>query len=81
MKVKVRLFAAPREALQRGEIEQELPSGTTVGQLLERLTLQYPALRSYAAGLKAAVNCRYAQVESELHDGDEVAFLPPLGGG
>ncbi len=81
MKVKVKLFAAPREALQCGEIEQELPSGTSVGQLLEHLTQQYPALRSYAAGLKMAVNCRYAQCADELHDGDEVACLPPVGGG
>jgi len=81
MKVKVKLFAAPREALQRGEIEQELPSGTTVGGLMQRLVLDYPALRSYVAHMKLAVNCRYAQAEAELHDGDEVACLPPVGGG
>jgi molybdopterin converting factor small subunit len=31
--------------------------------------------------MKVAVNRRYAQTGAELHDGDEVACLPPVGGG
>ena len=81
MRVKVKLFAAPREALQRGEVEQELPAGTSVGGLMEQLALHYAALRPYVTSVKVAVNRRYARSADELHDGDEVALLPPVGGG
>jgi molybdopterin synthase catalytic subunit len=38
-----------------------------------------PAL-SAAPGL-VAVNHTYVQPDFELHDGDEVAFIPPVSGG
>ena len=31
--------------------------------------------------LKVAVNLQYAETETEVKDGDEVAFLPPFCGG
>jgi len=81
MKVKVKFFAAPREALSKSEVEQELPPGATVGVLLERLSRDYPVLRSYIEGMRVAVNHRYAAGEAQLADGDEIACLPPVGGG
>ncbi|MCR4407456.1 MAG: MoaD/ThiS family protein [Anaerolineae bacterium] len=64
-----------------GEIEQVLPAGATVGELLDALTAQYPVLVPYAGFIRVAVNRVYAGREAELHDGDEVAWLPPVGGG
>jgi molybdopterin converting factor small subunit len=29
----------------------------------------------------AAVNSEYRSADTQLHDGDEVAFLPPIAGG
>jgi len=81
IRVRVRFFAGPREAIGTGEVEQELPPGSTVGQLMGLLTERYPALRSYACFIKVAVNRKYATPETELRDGDEVACLPPVGGG
>lgn len=81
MKVKVRFFAAPREAVGTGEIEQVLPAGSTVGELIDTLTKKYPVLVPYAGFIRVAVNRVYAGREAELHDGDEVAWLPPVGGG
>jgi molybdopterin synthase sulfur carrier subunit len=81
MRIQVKFFAAPREALQREQVELELPSGVRVRELLERLSSEYPALRTYVGGIKVAVNHKYSALEDELHDGDEVACLPPVGGG
>jgi MoaD family protein len=81
MKVKVRLFAAPREAVGIGEIEQELLVGATVKELIDLLMEKYPVLGSYAGFIRVAVNRVYVGRETELHDGDEVAWLPPVGGG
>ena len=79
--VRVRFFAAPREALGRGEMEMGVPPGTTVGELVDLLTEEYPVLRPYTRFISVAVNRAYVGMQTELHDGDEVACLPPVGGG
>ena len=81
MRVRVRFFAEAREALGRAEIERELPCGTTAGELAAQLVRDFPSLRSQMANMKMAVNCKYARAGTELQDGDEVACLPPVGGG
>ena len=79
--IKVRFFAAPREALGKGEMEVTLPAGSTAADLIEHLKQEYPVLRAYTRFLSVAVNKAYVGWETELHDGDEVACLPPVGGG
>jgi molybdopterin converting factor subunit 1 len=81
MKVRVKFFAAPREAMGIGEIERELPPGSTVEELMDSLMNEYPLLRSYVSLAKVAVNRSYVGMQTELHDGDEIAYLPPVGGG
>jgi molybdopterin converting factor subunit 1 len=81
IRVKVKFFAGPREALGMGEIEMMVPKGTRVSDLIERLVDEYPVLASYARFLNVAVNRAYVSMQRELHDGDEVACLPPVGGG
>lgn len=81
MKVQVKFFAAPREAIGTGAIEKELPAGTTVEELIGILTDEYPTLRAYTRFISVAVNRAYVGMQTELHDGDQVACLPPVGGG
>lgn len=49
--------------------------------LLQRLISDYPKLAAYAPHLMVAVNTEYADKDSLLHAGDEVAFIPPVSGG
>ena len=74
MKVKVRLFAGLRE--RAGYAERELSS-------VERVADVWPALSlgDEPDGLLYAVNRTYADGESKLADGDEVALIPPVSGG
>jgi len=81
MTVRIKFFAAPREAIGAGEIEKELAVGATVSKLMELLVEEYPALRAYIRSIRVAVNRVYADMQTELHDGDQVACLPPVGGG
>jgi molybdopterin converting factor subunit 1 len=81
IRVRIRFFAAPREALGTGEIEQEIPAGTTAGGLIDLLAKEYPALRPYVRYISVAVNRVYVEMQTALRDGDEVACLPPVGGG
>ena len=81
IKVKVKFFAAPREAIGTVAIEKELAPGTTVEELIEMLTDEHPVLRAYVQFISVAVNRAYVGMQTELRDGDEVACLPPVGGG
>ena len=77
--VHVRLFASYREAAGTARLETPLPTGSRVGELLELLAQRIPVLKA-AKGM-IAVNQTYVGTDVELHDGDEVAFIPPVSGG
>jgi molybdopterin synthase sulfur carrier subunit len=81
MRVRVRLFAALREALGRGEIEMDLPEGATAEDAWGRVTAAAPALAGRRPSLSASVNRRSAPFDTALEDGDEVVFIPPVSGG
>ncbi len=81
MRVKIKLFGGPREALGTKELDWEIDTGMTAGQLLSDLVEGYPVLGSYAAAVRIAVNRRYADPGTELFEGDEVACIPPVSGG
>lgn len=77
--VQVRLFASARECVGAAHLSQTLPAGATVGDLSARLYDSYPGLQNLR--LRLAVNTAYADLSTELHDGDELACIPPVGGG
>jgi sulfur-carrier protein len=79
VKVKVSFFAQSREIVGRGQMEFEIQEGEVVSSLLRRLRSQFHDL--LAMQVMVAVNNEYVTDECELHDGDEVAIIPPLSGG
>ena len=83
MKVQVRYFASLREALGAAEAV-ELPAGSTVAALRERLAAR-GGEHARVLGRGRAVRCALDQVMSHddavLGDGTEVAFFPPVTGG
>ena len=76
MVVTIRLFAMLRERAGAGEIELDLPEGARVRDALDRLD-------DLAGGLPLvmAINRDYADADSELRAGDELALIPPVSGG
>jgi molybdopterin converting factor subunit 1 len=81
MRVNLLYFASFREASGRPEENRELPEGTRVRQLWERVASELPRLGAFPAMPPAAVNHEYVDGDRVLRDGDEVAFLPPVAGG
>lgn len=79
MYIQVRFFAAAREQVGEGQIQVELPDGATVQNLIDILFQKYPNLSTMR--LRFAVNTAYVGPETLLHDGDQVACIPPVGGG
>lgn len=81
MRVRVRLFAALREATGRGEVLMDLREGATPEDAWRDLAKDAPALESRRTSLTASVNRRYAAFDTPLREGDEVVFIPPVSGG
>lgn len=79
--VKVRFFASLRDFAGTAEVEVETRGPSTVLDLFETLKLRYPGLQRYESSVLVAVNEEYAQWESPVKTGDEVAFFPPVSGG
>jgi molybdopterin converting factor small subunit len=42
---------------------------------------EFPALADYERSISTALNADYARMDAEVHDGDEIGFLPPVSGG
>ncbi|HEX8733127.1 MAG TPA: molybdopterin converting factor subunit 1 [Ktedonobacterales bacterium] len=81
MRVRVRYFAALREAVGVAEETFELPADATVAQARALLAERRPELAALLPACAAAVDRAYAQAETPLREGAELAFIPPLGGG
>jgi molybdopterin synthase catalytic subunit/molybdopterin converting factor small subunit len=76
VRVTVRLFAGLRERGGAAERDLELPDHARVADVWAEL-----GLGDEPAGLLYAVNRGYVERDRPLHDGDEVALIPPVSGG
>jgi molybdopterin synthase sulfur carrier subunit len=95
VKVTVRSIALIKSLLGQGELQVELPAGTTVDDLLGHLAaargselaahLAKPAEASAHAPLRVMVNGRdiaaLADRQTVLEDGDDVLVFTPIAGG
>jgi molybdopterin converting factor subunit 1 len=81
MNIRLRYFAAFRETTGKNEEALTLRDMATVADARALLLERYPRLRPLMPRAVCAVNHRYVPPESVLHEGDELAFIPPVGGG
>jgi len=81
VRVTVKLFARLRDIAGTPELVRQLAPGATIGVLWHELARDFPGLAPYERSISSALNADYARMDASLHDGDEVAFLPPVSGG
>jgi molybdopterin synthase catalytic subunit len=81
VQVIVKLFGAVREAAGAKELSVELPVGARARDVWDRLVSDYPVVEGFAGRIAVSVNLEVMDFDTELRDGDEVAFLPPVSGG
>lgn len=77
MSIHIKYFASLRDQLGRAEDVFNPPEGITVGGIWTALWPERPL----PPNTLTAVNMEYAGLEQTVHDGDEVAFFPPVTGG
>ena len=78
VRIRLRLFAGLREQAGTASQEVDLPDGSLVCDVWERLE---PALGTAPPGVLYALNREYVDEDHPLADGDELALIPPVSGG
>jgi molybdopterin converting factor subunit 1 len=81
MYITVRLFALLREKAGTDTVHLQIPESTRVAQALEVLQDQHPVLQPYLARVRLSLQMQFVDTEAILHEGDELALIPPVSGG
>ena len=82
MTVRIRAFARMRELLGEGDFELDVREGATVADVWDALRARKREIDKLASSTRIARNGRVVPLLNEtVRDGDEIALLPPVGGG
>jgi len=81
IKITVKLFASYQEVYGVPELLLELPQGTEVVAVMERLIAEKPQLEHLRDITRFGVNLQFVEASTVLHDRDEVVLIPPVSGG
>lgn len=81
MTVRVVAFARVREMLGAAESTVTLADGARASDAWSELARRVPALAALSRSTRVALNGSLVPLDEPLHDGDELALLPPSGGG
>jgi sulfur-carrier protein len=81
MNISVRFFARARDLVGSESVQLTCPEAATVGDLKRLLVERHPALDPIVGSLLIAVDRDFADENSVLSEGAEVACFPPVSGG
>ena len=78
--IRLKCFSQVKYALGKNEIIFKLKNGVFTDEL-EKIVRKKAEGKLNDVTLSTAVNKKYISKNTELKDGDEVAFIPPVQGG
>ncbi|MBV8072024.1 MAG: molybdenum cofactor biosynthesis protein MoaE [Acidobacteriaceae bacterium] len=81
MQVRVLFFGVLKDIVGTAEETLQVSPGMTMASLFEGYAERFATLRNRQSSILLARNQEFSTPETELSDGDEVAFLPPVSGG
>jgi len=81
MNVHVRLFAALAEGAGVRTLSLQVPAESTARTIRDLIASRFPRVQGLCDRSALAVNAEYVDADRPLHDGDEVALVPPVSGG
>jgi molybdopterin synthase catalytic subunit len=81
MRVQVLFFGQLKDLTGRPGESLPLADHATLQDVLAHYSEKYPSIHKLARSLALSINQEYAAHDAALHDGDEVALLPPVSGG
>ncbi len=78
IKVRLLFFGPLAEKLNQRTIDLSLLHGTTINQIIERFELNSMISDGLVVALDGDIG---VDLETQVHDSSEIAFLPPVSGG
>ena len=81
MRIRLLLFAQYRDVAGTGEVDLNVPAGSTAGDVIRILRSSGGGYAHLPEAPAVAVNMEYTSLATAIRDGDELALLPPLAGG
>ncbi|MBI3753383.1 MAG: molybdopterin converting factor subunit 1 [Deltaproteobacteria bacterium] len=83
MAIKVKFFAMLKTKTGKEEANLTVPDGISFDKLKDILKKEFPALAEFIdrKSVIISVNQEFADKNTVIKDGDEVALLPPFSGG
>ena len=81
MSIQVLFFASLSDITGMRETQVESAGFTDVLSVFNKFVKDFPSLEKYRSSVLFALNSEFADSDSPIQDGDEVAFFPPVSGG
>ncbi len=81
MKLDVKLFARAKDLAGADWVQLDVSDSANVGDLRNALIERFPDLSPLVPRLLVAIGTDYADDQTQLHPGAEVACFPPVSGG
>ena len=81
MRVSVSFYSYFKDLAGCAATTEEVPEGTTLGGLFERLAGRFPKLAAMERSTMMALGVEYRDRNCVLREGDEVSLFPPVQGG
>jgi len=81
--ITIKYFASLRDIAEKEEDSLDIENPITIDQLSDIISKTTPKMGAIIREKKVmiSVNEEMASADTIIHDGDEVAFLPPFSGG
>ncbi len=81
MKIPITFYSYFKDLTGVSETKVDLPDGSTIADLMEKIHTQFPKTKSMERSTLIAVGVEYQDRSYTLQSGDEVSFFPPVQGG
>jgi sulfur-carrier protein len=81
VRVKVLFFGRLRELIGVAEEVCDVAVGATLADLFAEYAKRFPKLSGFRGSMVVSRNQEFADWETRVSPGDEIAFLPPVSGG
>lgn len=81
MRIRVLFFGILKDVAGRAEESLEVPEGGKLGDVIDEYARRFPRVAEMSASIVLARNEQFAEANTPLAEGDEVALLPPVSGG
>ncbi len=81
MSIRILFFASLRDITGMDETSVDAAGFTDMNSIFDKFARDFPSLENYRSTVLFARNSEFAQGDSPIQDGDEVALFPPVSGG